>query len=415
MKPSDAYFEEALRLIPWGTQTNAKRPLPFFSGTMPKFIVRGKGCRIWDMEGKEYIDYRLALGPVTLGYCYDEVDAAVREQMSKGVLFSMASPIELELARRVCAMVPNADMVRFMKTGEDANSCNVRIARAFTKRDMILISGYHGYPDWFAADESPANGVPQFMREYVRAIPWGNSEAAEKLIRQYGERLACVVAIGYDFNEDTSGGFLHRIRKLTKEYGALLVLDEVLTGFRLAPGGAQQYYGVDADLAGYAKAIANGYPLSAYCGKRECMEMLNTFKITTTYAGETLSIAAAIATLDCMVREKVHEHIWAMGRRLMDGFNRIAAELGVAGHAAGLPPASWLRFEHADPAYPPRLEYLWHRELYREGIFFNPRWFISYSHRAADIDETLEKARRALRRALDAEPKERDNVTPFWW
>jgi len=146
-----------------------------------------------------------------------------------------------------------------------------------------------------------------------------------------------VVAVGYDFNEDTSGGFLHRIRKLTKEYGALFVLDEVLTGFRLAPGGAQQYYGVDADLAGYAKAIANGYPLSAYCGKRECMEMLNTFKITTTYAGETLSIAAAIATLDCMVREKVHEHIWAMGRRLMDGFNRIAAELGVAGHAADSP------------------------------------------------------------------------------
>jgi glutamate-1-semialdehyde 2,1-aminomutase len=172
---------------------------------------------------------------------------------------------------------------------------------------------------------------------------------------------------------------------------------------------------VDADLAGYAKAIANGYPISAYCGRRECMEMLNSFKITTTYAGETLSIAAAIATLDCMVRDKVHEHIWAMGRRLMDGFNRIASELGVAGHAAGLPPASWLRFEHADPEYPPRLEYLWHRELYREGIFINPRWFISYSHRAADIDETLEKARRALRRALDAEPKERDNVKPFWW
>jgi glutamate-1-semialdehyde 2,1-aminomutase len=302
-----------------------------------------------------------------------------------------------------------------MKTGEDANSCNVRIARAYTRRDMILISGYHGYPDWFSADEGPANGVPQFMREYVRAIPWGNCEAAEQLIRQYGERLACVVTIAYDFNENTSGDFPRLLRRLTREYGALLVLDEVLTGFRLAPGGAQQYYGVDADLAGYAKAIANGYPLSAYCGKRQYMEMLNTFRMTTTYAGETLSIAAAIATLDCMAREKVHEHIWAMGKRLMEGFNAIAAEAGVPGHAAGLPPASWLKFEHADPGYPPRLEYLWHRELYREGIFINPRWFISYSHRAADIDETLEKARRALRRALDAEPKERDTVKPFWW
>jgi len=415
MKPSDAYFEEALRYIPWGTQTNAKRPLPFFADTMPKFIVRGKGCRLWDMEGKEYIDYRLALGPVTLGYCNEEVDAAVRDQLARGVLFSMASPIELELAKRFCRIVPNAAMVRFMKTGEDANSCNVRLARAFTKRDMILTSGYHGYPDWFAAYDGAALGVPQTIRESVKAIPWGNCEEAERLVRAYGERLACVVTIGYDFNEDTSGRFLRLLRDLTREYGALLVMDEVLTGFRLAPGGAQEYFGVDADLASFAKALANGFPLSAYAGRRECMETLNTFKITTTYAGETLSIAAAIATLDIMVREKVHEHIWRMGKRLMDGFNAIARELGVAGHAAGLPPAPWLAFEHADPGWPARVEYLWHRELYREGIFVNPRWFISWAHKEPDIDETLEKARRALRRALDAEPHERTSVKPFWW
>src|SRR5512140_3725510 len=159
MKPGDELFQKALRLIPWGTQTNAKRPYPFFEDTMPKYIERGKGCRLWDMEGKEYIDYRLALGPVTLGYCYREVDNAVRNQMEDGVLFSMASPIELEVAKKINRMVPNAEMVRFMKTGEDANMCNVRIARAYTKRDMILMSGYHGYPDWFATEGSPDNGV----------------------------------------------------------------------------------------------------------------------------------------------------------------------------------------------------------------------------------------------------------------
>jgi glutamate-1-semialdehyde aminotransferase len=415
MKPSDALFEEALRLIPWGTQTNAKRPYPFFNDTMPKFIVRGKGCRIWDMEGKEYIDYRLALGPVTLGYCYDEVDAAVRAQLEKGVLFSMASPLEVEAARRVQAMVPNAEMVRFMKTGEGANMCNVRIARAFTKRDMILISGYHGYPDWFAIEGSPGNGVPQALAEYVKVIPWGNCEAAEKLIREYGDRLACVISIAYDFNEDTSGAYIKHLRKLTRDHGILLVLDEVLTGFRLARGGAQEYYGIEADLAGYAKALANGFPLSAYCGKRRYMETLNTFRMTTTYAGEALSLAAAIATLDTMQREKVQEHLWAMGKRLMAGFDVMARELGVEGHAAGLPPAPFLKFDFPDAALAARLEFLWHRELYREGIFINPRWFISYSHKAADIDETLERARRALRRALDAEPKERATVQPFWW
>jgi glutamate-1-semialdehyde aminotransferase len=215
--------------------------------------------------------------------------------------------------------------------------------------------------------------------------------------------------------EDISGDYIRHLRKLTSEHGILLVLDEVWTGFRLALGGAQEYFKVDADLASYAKALANGYPLSTYLGKRTYMEQLDKFKMTTTYAGETLSIAAAIATLKIMKREKVHEHIWKMGTRLMEGMNKIAKEVGVEGHAAGLPPAPFLKFDHPDPNYHPRLEFLFHRELYREGIFASPRWFISYSHKASDIDEALEKACRALRRALEAEPRERDHVKPFWW
>lgn len=415
MKTSDRHFQEALKLIPWGTQTNAKRPFPQFDETMPKFIERGKGCRIWDMEGKEYIDFRLALGPVTLGYCYDEVDDAVRAQMHKGVLFSMASPLELELAQLLHEIVPNAEMVHFMKTGEDANLCNVRIARAYTGRDMILTSGYHGYPDWFAIDESPKNGVPEILKDYAKVIPWGNCEAAEKLIRQYNERIACVISIPYNMDEDTSGTYIKYLRKLTKEYGILLVLDEVWTGFRLALGGAQELFKVDADLVSYAKAMANGYPLSAYVGKRQYMEALNTFRMTTTYAGETISIAAAIATLKIMKREKVHEHIYAMGRRLMEGFNRLAKERGIEAYAAGLPPAPFLKFNTPDKEYNERLEYLWFRELFREGVFVILRWFICYSHKPHDIDETLEKAWKALKRALEAEPKERTTAKPFYW
>ncbi len=415
MKPSDKRFQDALQLIPWGTQTNAKRPYPPFEETMPKFIVRGKGCRLWDMEGKEYIDFRLALGPVTLGYCNDEVDAAVRAQLANGVLFSMASPIELDLARLIHDMVPNAEMVRFMKTGEDANMCNVRIARAFTKRDMILTSGYHGYPDWFSTEGIPDNGVPPILKEYVKVIPWGNCEEAERLITLYGERIACVISVAYDFNEDTSGDYIRFLRELTRKHGILLVLDEILTGFRLAPGGAQEYFGVDADLAGYAKALANGFPLSTYVGRKEYMEMLYSFKITTTYAGETLSMAAAIATLTIMKRERVHEHIWAMGKRLMEGLSSVARDVGVEAQPAGLPPAPFLKFIHPDPRFHERLEFLWQRELYREGIFAHPRWFISYAHQPADIDEALDKARRALKRAVEAEPRERDTIQPFWW
>jgi glutamate-1-semialdehyde 2,1-aminomutase len=415
MKNSNLHYQKTLTRIPWGTQTNAKRPYPFFENVMPKFIERGKGCRLWDIDGNEFIDFRLSLGPVTLGYCYDEVDDAVRKQLEKGVLFSMASPIEYELAELICDILPNADMCRFMKTGEDVNSCNIRIARAYTGRDMILMSGYHGYPDWFSTEDSPNNGVPGFMKEYVKIIPWGDGETAEKLIKEYNERIACVISIPYDFNEDISGTYIHHLRKLTKEYGILLVLDEILTGFRLALGGAQEYFKVDADLAGYAKALANGYPLSTYVGRREYMEHLYTFKITTTYAGETLSIAAAIATLNIMKRENVHKHIWNMGERLMNGLQEIAGDLSLEARAAGLPPAPFLKIDTPDQKYNERLEYIWHRELYREGIFANQRWFISYSHKEKDIDEALEKAAVALRRAVDAEQKERAGIQPFWW
>lgn len=414
MTLSDQIFDRAIELIPWGTQTNAKRPIPFFSETMPKFIERGKGCRLWDVDGMEYIDFRLALGPVTLGYCYDEVDDAVRAQMNKGVLFSMASPRELELAELVCAAVPNAEMCRFMKTGEDANLSNVRLARAHTKRDMILMSGYHGYPDWFATEDSPNNGVPEVMKEYVKVIPWGNCEEAERLVRLYGERIACIISIPYDFNEDTSGSYIRYLRTLTREHGILLVLDEVLTGFRLALGGAQEYFGVDADLASYAKAIANGYPLSVYAGKREYMHTLDRFKMTTTYAGETLSIAAAIATITIMKRENVHAHMRGMGELLMTHFNAMAKDAGVEGKAMGVPAAPWLKFTTPDERFNERLAYLWQRELYRAGIFANNRWFISYSHKAEDINETAAKARTALFRALECEPNER-SIVPFYY
>ena len=415
MRASDKHFREALKLIPWGTQTNAKRPYPDFDETMPKYIVRGKGCRIWDMDGREFIDYRLALGPVTLGYCHEEVDAAVRAQMEKGVLFSMASPLELEVATLLHEVIPNAQMVRFMKTGEDANLSNVRIARAHTKRDMIITSGYHGYPDWFAVEESPDNGVPNMLRDYVKVIPWGNLEEADRLIRTYSERIACVISIPYDMNEDISGTYIKHLRKLTQEHGILLILDEVWTGFRLALGGAQEFFGVDADLASYAKAMANGYPLSAYVGKAEYLSELNHFKMTTTYAGETMSLAAALATVNIMRREPVHKHLWAMGKRLMDGFNVIAKDLGVEGYAAGLPVSSFLKFNTPDPQFNSRMEYLWFRELFREGIFVILRWFICYAHKEPDIDETIDRARRALKRALDAEPKERNSVKPMYW
>jgi glutamate-1-semialdehyde aminotransferase len=401
MTRSEEYYKKALQLIPWGTQTNAKRPIEDYAGVMPFYIERGKGCRLWDVDGNEFIDYRLSLGPVILGYCDREVDEAVLMQMQKGVLFSMASPIELELAELVHECVENAEMVRFMKTGEDANSCAVRIARAWTGRDMIVTCGYHGYPDWFATGAGLRGGVPTFMRDFVRVLSWGDLEQAETIIRQFGDKIACVLTIPYDFGENTSGEFLRFLRKITQEFGILLIFDEVLTGFRLALGGAQEFFGVKADLISFAKAIANGYPLSCFTGKKVFMQKLDDFVITTTYAGETLSIAAAIATLSIMKRDHVHKHIWDMGRRLMRGLDSIAEELGIEAKALGLPPGSYVEFQTSSEALNRRLDFVFKRELYGEGVFANVLWFISYAHKENDIDETLEKSRKAMRRTLE--------------
>lgn len=291
--------------MPWGTQTNAKRPDPALQDVMPLFIEQAEGCRMQDVEGRWFIDYRMALGPILLGYKHPAVDKAVQAQMKKGVLFSMASPLEVEVAEALIAMVPELEQVRFMKTGNDANSAAVRLARAFTGRDHLVTCGYHGYSDWFACGQGDAptwcpregNGVPAALDALVTRLRYGDIDAAEQVFAERGDDIAAVLMVPYDWGPTVAHDFVHRLRDLTHRYGTLLIFDQVLTGFRLAEGGAQAYFGVAPDLSTFAKALANGYPLSAYGGRRDVMETLYNVILTTTYAGETLSLAAASATL----------------------------------------------------------------------------------------------------------------------
>lgn len=252
------FFEQAQEIIPWATQTNAKRWKPEW-GSMPPFIKRGRGCRLWDLDDREYIDYRCALGPIILGYAYPAVDAAVRRQMESGVLFSMASPVELEAARAILENVPWLEQIRFMKTGADACESCVRLARSFTGRDHLLTSGYHGYLDWFAVNW-PDSGVPAALKTFVHEISYGDIAAVDRVFAEYGNDLAAAIVVPYEWNEDTGEAYLQHLRRRCDEYGALFIFDEVLTGFRLGRGGAAEYYGITPDLAAYAKALANGYP-----------------------------------------------------------------------------------------------------------------------------------------------------------
>ncbi len=399
MTESEKLYKRALEHIPWGTQTNAKRPIEDYAGVMPFFVESANGCRFIDVDGDEYIDYRLALGPVILGYRYPEVDQAVRAQLDKGVLFSMASPVEMELAEKICKVVPSMEMVRFGKNGVDANASNIRIARAYSRKDKIIRCGYNGYHDWFSTGVE-GNGVPKVLDDYVYEVRYGDIDGIEKILKKDAVNISCVLAVPYDFNEDISGEYPRALRKLADEYGVILIFDEVLTGFRLSIGGAQEYFGVRPDLTSFAKAVANGFPLSVYGGKKKLMDKLNDFVLTATYAGEALSIAAALATLKVMQEKEVHEHIFRMGRRLMAGFREIAGRIGVDVKIGGFPVASYFLFNFASDARNKKVQVELNRELYKEHIFVYDRWFISYSHKESDIDETLEKFERALKRSL---------------
>lgn len=403
MRTSQKHHDRARHLMPWATQTNAKRPNPAFDGVMPLYIERAEGCRMQDIDGRWFIDYRSALGPIILGYRHPEVDAAVRAQMEKGVLFSMASPIELDVAEQLVAMVPGLEQIHFMKTGNDANSAAVRLARAFTKRDHLVTCGYHGYSDWFACGQGDApswsprngNGVPIALDALATRLPYGDIEAAEGVFAEHGESIAAVITVPYDWNATVEHDFIHRLRFLTEQHGALLIFDQVLTGFRLAPGGAQEYFGVIPDLTTYAKALANGYPLSAYGGRREVMEKLYNVVLTTTYAGETLSIAAAHATLRILRDEPVLPHIWKMGERLQQGFDAAAKALGLDARSYGLPPAVQFWFSD-DSAQHKAAHQTFFRELYCRGIFASEPFLLNYAHHPADIDETLAAMQEAL-------------------
>ncbi|MBN1542144.1 aminotransferase class III-fold pyridoxal phosphate-dependent enzyme [candidate division KSB1 bacterium] len=390
------HYQRALEVIPWATQTNAKRLLPGCCESMPPFIKRADGCRMWDLDDCEYIDFRASLGPIILGYRHPAVEQAVRDQMENGVLFSMASPLELEATEAVMQNVPWLEQVRFMKTGADACTCCVRLARAFTGRDRIVSIGYHGYHDWFAF-QWPNNGVPAELKKFVYDIPYGDSREAEHIFVKHGDKIAAVITEPYDWQEIPGEEFIKTLRALCDRHGSLLIFDEILTGFRLARGGAQEYYGVTPDLSAFAKAMANGYPLSAYAGKKRYMQQLEKTILTTTYAGETLSLAACIAVMKVMQNEPVHDHIVAMGQRLKDGMDEIISEIGIPAHTGGVAQMPLFRFDFDDASK----NMLWHDQLfsklYSRGVFANDRWIIMYAHQAADIDYTLEQIRLSIR------------------
>ena len=383
---SEILYRRAVGRIPSVTQTLAKGPTQYVKGVAPKYLDRGKGCRVWDVDGNEYLDFNMGIGPISLGYCYPRVDAAIRAQLEKGITFSLMHPLEVEVAELVTAVVPNVENVRYSKTGCDVTSAAIRLARAFTGRDRVLACGYHGWHDWTIGTTDRNLGVPEAVRALTSTFSYNDIDS---LARQIDRATAAVILepMLFEFPKDD---FLHKIRELCSRHGVLLIFDEMWTGFRLALGGAQEYFGVKADLATFSKAIANGMPLSVLTGRADVMSLLEKdVFFYTTFGGEALSLAAAQATIQELKEKAVPASLQKTGARLIDGYNRLARDLGLDyTKCIGMGARSIVAFM-ASAGDPLEIKSLVQQELLKRGILWQGMHALSFSHSEADIDYAL--------------------------
>lgn len=392
---SDEYYKVALDLIPAQTQTLAKGTGQNIKGLAPKYLKRGKGSHIWDVDGNEYIDYTMGVGPLSLGYAYDKVDEAIKEQLKDGITFSLTHPLEVEVAELVHKVVPNAESIRYSRGGADVVSGAVRVSRAYTGRSKVLCCGYHGWHDWYIAVTDRNKGIPKEIQDLTYTF---NYNDIQSVIDSIDENTACVVLEPYVF-EEPKDNFLQKLRDVCTKNGTLLVFDEMWSGFRIAIGGAQEYFGVKADLACFSKAVANGMPLSILTGRKEVMSVLEKdVFFFNTFGGEALSLAAAKATINEMIEKKVPAQLAKQGNKLKVGYNKIADELGMNyTKCSGFDCRTIITFDpDLSGGNPLEMKSLVQQEMIKRGILWGGFHNMSFSHSDSDIEYTLSAYKEVL-------------------
>ena len=398
---SNKLFERSEGLIPAYSQLLAKGPTQWTKGIAPKYLRRGKGSHVWDIDGNEYIDFNMGIGPIVLGYCYEKVDEAIRKQIEDGITFSLTHPLEVELSEKVSSVIPNAESVRFSKTGCDVTSAAVRLARAFTKREKVLCCGYHGWHDWYISVTDRNAGIPKFMEQLTYTV---NYNDIDSVIQSIDSDIACIILEPFVF-EEPKDNFLHELQEVCKKNGSLLIFDEMWTGFRVALGGAQEFFEIKPDLATYSKAIANGMPLSVLTGRRDVMNLLDKdVFFFTTFGGEALSMAAAIATIDEIKEKNVPDYLSEKGKLLKDGYNAIVEKLGIDySSCSGYNCRTIITFD-AKAGNPLEMKTLVQQEMIKRGVLWGGFHNMCFSHSYNDIEYTLkvyEEVLQILKKAIE--------------
>jgi len=400
-------------IIPGGSHTYAKGDDQYPEYMLP-YIVRGEGCRIWDLDGNEFIEYGMGVRSVTLGHAYKPVVEAAYQQMLKGNNYNRPSMIELECAEKLKSMIKGAEMVRFSKNGSDCTTGAIRLSRAYTGRDMIAICGSHPFfssDGWFIGTTPMSAGVPKAVQDLTVKFTYNDLDSVKALFDKHPGKIACVI-LEAEKEQEPEDYFLHELKKLCHENGTVFILDETITGFRWHNGGAQGYHNIVPDLCVFGKAIGNGFSVAALAGKKELMELgglkhdkRRVFLISGTHSAETYGLAAAITTMNIYESEPVVDTLWSTGEKLAKNLqksideNNLTDYIPIMGRPCCMVYGS--RDNEKNPSQPFRTLLI--QELMKRGVLA-PSLIISYSHSDADIEKTVEIFHEAFyvyRKALD--------------
>ena len=399
--------------IPGGSHTYAKGD-DQFPEFMAPYLVRGLGCRLWDVDDNEFIEYGMGLRSVTLGHAYPPVLSAARRAMNRGTNLGRPTTLELATAEEFLAFTQAGDMVKFAKNGSDVTTAALKLARAYTGRDLVAICADHPFfstDDWFMSTTPIAAGVPQAVRDLTLRFRYNDLEGATQLLAEHSGQVAALV-LEVERDVPPAPGFLAGLRALCDRTGTVLIFDEIITGFRWHHGGAQALHGVRPDLSTFAKALGNGFAIAALTGRRELMELGGltqhhhdrVFLLSTTYGAETHALAVARAVMRTYDQEPVLAHLHTQGERLRQGLRAAAHDQGVAEHFEVLGPPCCLYYGTRDAAGHPSQAFrtLLLQETLRRGLLA-PSFVISYAHTKEVVDQTISRVHEALgvyRRAL---------------
>ena len=402
---SMALYERALQLIPGGTQLISRRPNRVAYGVSPIYAVEAKGARFRDVDGNEYIDWISGIGAILLGYADPVVDDAVKEQISKGTMYSVNHELEIELAEELCDCIPCAEMVRYAKSGGEACAMAVRIARGATGKDLILFCGYHGWHDWYLAANLAAEaslnshlfpgiepiGVPKALAGTALPFPGGDLMALAEMLEQHKGQVAAIMMEPLR-SEVPAPDYLSGVKQLAKEHGAVLIFDEVSAGLRFGMGGAQGFLGVTPDLAVFAKSISNGYPMAAVVGLRDIMEPAARMFISSTYWSDTIGLRAALTTLKEARRRNVSSQLWKFGAELKSSLNAAAAACGLSAECTGIDVHPAMHFKVPDEMRS-EVTTLYIQEMAKRGCHGYASFYLNAAQGSSELEQTTQAAK----------------------